>query len=67
MSKLELGTFGSIVKFAMQIESDSLEIFSQILNSPKDDYAAQLFKRLIEKSSNRIKSLKGYDEKMSLR
>ncbi|MFW9955429.1 MAG: hypothetical protein ACFFD3_12820 [Candidatus Thorarchaeota archaeon] len=57
MSKLELGTFGAVMKFALELEAASLEFYEKMLASTIDAAFKELLERQIIRMKNRIRSL----------
>ncbi len=55
---MELGTFGAVMKFALQLESDSIEMYDKVipmLSESRED--AKLITKLKDASVNRIRNL----------
>jgi len=57
MSEMELGTFGSILKFAMELENDAIEFYKSMSPHVSDQKMADFFNELVIRGEKRIKTL----------
>ena len=57
MISLDLGTFGAIMKFALEIESKVSDFYKEACERAKNDALAGLLKDLVTRGQKRIKTL----------
>ncbi|TFH04104.1 MAG: hypothetical protein E4H14_15440 [Candidatus Thorarchaeota archaeon] len=54
---MDLGTFGAIIKFALEIEGQVLELYTSLAEQTKDGALKQLYEELVSRGQKRIKTL----------
>ncbi|MBE0526722.1 MAG: hypothetical protein IH631_07250, partial [Candidatus Thorarchaeota archaeon] len=53
---MDLGTFGAIIKFALEIEGQVLELYTSLAEQTKDGALKQLYEELVSRGQKRIKT-----------
>ncbi len=57
VNKMELGTFGSILKYAIELETEVIEFYTSMTSHASDQKLVDLFKELVLRGEKRIKTL----------
>lgn len=57
VSEMELGTFGSILKYAIEIENEVIEFYRKASTTLNDKKTVELFNELANRGEKRIKTL----------
>ena len=57
VSKMELGTFGSVLKFAMEMENEVIEFYRKTSTTLNDQKVAGLFTEFVNRGEKRVKTL----------